>query len=323
MKRNFAFILIFFLSIIPIAFSEEQQLVDRVAAVVNKDIITQSELDMIFRPIYEQIKKTYKGHNLQGELESLRLKLLNQLIEDRLVAQEAEKLGIEVTNEELEEEMAQFKKQFPNEEAFRKEMEGSGITQAEVEKRFKERIAISKLHQAIIRGSVIVSPSEAEQYFKEHPEDFFQKEQIELWCITLRKGEEAIRKGTMDEGVKRKAAGLIAELKKGKNFEELAQKHSEDANAAEKGYLGFMLHGSLIPNIDKVLFALAENSTSEILETEQAYHIFKVGKKRPASSTTFEEVRDQVNEILFRKKAHERFIGWMDDLKKRSFISIR
>jgi len=78
-----------------------------------------------------------------------------------------------------------------------------------------------------------------------------------------------------------------------------------------------------VADIDKALFSLPENGVSEVLETEQAYHIFKVGKKRPASSETFEEVKDKVNDMLFRKKAHERFISWMDDLKKKSFISIR
>ncbi len=321
---KFLFVIGFLLSFNSLVFSQEQQqLVDRVAAVVNKEIITQSELDMLFRPIYEQIKKTYKGPNLQSELESLRLKLLNQLIEDRLVYQESQKLGIAVSDEELQEEMAQFKKQFPNEETFKKEIEASGVAMSEVEKRFRERIAISKLHQGIIHGRVIVSPGEAEQYYKDHPEEFIQKEQIELWCITLKKGEEAVLKGTMDEGVKRKAGELIAELKGGKNFEELAEKNSEDANAREKGYLGFIGRGSLVSGIDKVLFALPENSISEVLETEEAYHIFKVGKKKPAAQHTFEEMRDQVNDMLFRKKAHERFVSWIDDLKKRSYISIR
>lgn len=323
MKLKFALAALLFLSFCPAALCEDQQLVDRVAAVVNKEIITQSEVDMLFRPVYEQIKNTYKGPNLQGELESLRLKLLNQLIEDRLVAQEAQKLGIVISDEELAEEMDQFKKQFPNEAAFQKELEVSGISRADIEKRFKERLAISKLHQGIIRSRVIVSPGEAEQYYKEHPEQFFQKEQIELWCITLRKGDEAIQKGTMDEGVKKKANQLIAELKKGKNFEELAQKNSEDSNAAKKGYMDFVDRGTLVADIDKALFSLPESSISKILETEQAYHIFKVGKKRSASSKTFEEVKDQVNDMLFRKKAHARFIGWMDDLKKKSFISIR
>src|SRR3989338_437879 len=92
MKRSFAFLILFILSFHPLLFSEEQ-LVDRVAAVVNKEIITQSELDTLFRPLYEQVKKSYKGHNLEGELQTLRIKLLNQLIEDRLVYQEAQKLG--------------------------------------------------------------------------------------------------------------------------------------------------------------------------------------------------------------------------------------
>ncbi len=323
MKLKFALVALLFLSFCPAALCENQQLVDRVAAVVNKEIITQSEVDMLFRPIYEQIKNTYKGPNLQGELETLRLKLLNQLIEDRLVAQEAQKLGIVVSDEELTEEIDQFKKQFPDDAAFKKELEASGISQADIAKRFKERLSIAKLHQGIIRGRVIVSPGEAEQYYKEHPEQFFQKEQIELWGITLRKGDEAIQKGTMDEGVKKKANQLISDLKEGKNFEELAQKYSEDSNAAKKGYMDFVDRGTLVADIDKALFSLPENGVSEVLETEQAYHIFKVGKKRPASSETFEEVKDKVNDMLFRKKAHERFISWMDDLKKKSFISIR
>lgn len=321
--KKFVWLVVLFLAFSPLCFSEEQQLVDRVAAVVNQDIITQSELDMLFRPVYEQIKRDYKGANLQSELESLRLKLLNQLIEDRLVAQEAEKLGIVVTDEEIAEEMKEFKKQFPDETAFQKELELSGISQADVEKRFKERIAITKLHQGIIRGRVIVSPGEAEQYFKDHPAEFVQKEQVELWCITLKKGDEAVRKGIMDEGVKRKAGELVAQLKKGKNFEELAEHNSEDANASNKGSLGFVPRGSLVADLDQVLFSLPENSVSEVLETEQGYHIFKVGKKRPASKKTFEEVRDQINDMLFRRKAHERFLSWMEDLKKKSFISIR
>ena len=323
MKQRFIIIIVFFLSLSPLGYCEQQQLVDRVAAVVNKEIITQSELDMLFRPIYEQIKKAYQGADLQRELESLRLKLLNQLIEDRLVAQEAQKLGIVISDEELGEEMEQFKKQFPNEAAFQKELEASGVSRSDIEKRFRERLSISKLHQAIIRGKVVVSPSEAEQYYKDHLKEFFQKEQIELWCITLKKGDEAVKKGTMDEGVKRKAGELIAELKRGKNFEELAEKNSEDASAMQKGYLGFIPRGSLVADLDKVLFTLPENSVSDVLETEQAYHIFKVGKKNPSLNKTFEEVRDQINDMLFRKKAHEHFVIWMDELKKKSFISIR
>jgi len=323
MKRKLAFFIFFFLAFTVDAFCRDEQLVDRVAAVVNNEVITQSELDMIFRPIYEQIKKAYQGPDLQHELETVRLKLLNQLIEDRLVYQESQKLGITVSDSEIQDELAAFKAQFPNEETFKKEMEKAGISLKEVEKRVRERIAITKLHQSVIRGKVIVSPADMEQYYKDHPAEFNQKEQVNVWCITLRKSTEAIEKGTTDEATKRKAGKLIVELKHGKDFEKLAKENSQDAHAAQGGSLGFIQKGDMVSNIDQILFSLPSGGFSDVLETEHGYHIFKVGEKQNASHKTFEQAKDEIADRLFRIKAHERFVSWMDELKKKSFISIR
>ena len=169
----------------------------------------------------------------------------------------------------------------------------------------------------------MVSPAEVEWYYQEHPDEFKQKDGIKAWCITLRKGEEAIKKGIMDEAVKRKAGTLIAELKQGADFEEVARKHSQDGNASQGGFLGFVERGSMVGSIDQVLFSLPEGSFSDVLETEEAYHIFKVGEKRAASQKTFEEAKDEITGKLFRKKAHERFLEWMEELKGKSYISIR
>ena len=324
MKKRLISILFFCLLGTPLAFSrEDQQLVDRVAAVVNKDVITQSEVDVIFRPIYDQIKKTYRGHDLQHELEKVRFQLLNQLIEDRLVYQEAEKLGITVSDSEVQEEFDQFKQQFPDEAVFEKEMALAGVNRSEMEKRIKERLAITKLHQSFIRGKVLVSPAEVEQYFKDHPEEFSEQESLKVWCITLKKSAEAIERGTTDEATKRKAGKLIAQLKQGKDFEKLAKENSQDTHAAEGGLIGFINKGDMVPGIDQAIFALPQGSFSEVLETEEGYHIFKVGEKKTAPQRTYEEAKDEITEKLFRTKAHERFASWMDELKKKSYISIR
>ncbi len=323
MNRKFLFFILLSLSFITDGFCREEQLVDRVAAVVNNEVITQSEVDIIFRPIYEQIKKAYQGPDLQRELETVRLKLLNQLIEDKLVYQEAQKLGVTVSDSEIQEELATFKAQFQNEEIFKKEMKKSGVNLKEVEKKVRERITITKLHQALIRGKVIVSPSDVEQYYKDHPSEFAQKEQVKVWCITLRKGAEAVEKGMTDEEIKRKAGKLIAELKQGKDFEQLAKENSQDAHAAQGGFLGFVQKGDMVGSIDQIIFSLKPESFSDVLETEDGYHIFKVGEKQTASKKTFEQVKDAIADMLFRIKAHERFVSWMNELKKKSFISIR
>lgn len=316
-------LMLFGLLTVSLAYSEDRQLVDRVVAVVNDDVITQSELDLLFRPIYEQVKAAYQGSNLQEELDGLRLKLLNQLIEDRLVYQEAVKLGVTVSDSELQEEMAQFKSQFPDEAQFEDEMKRAGVSQTEIEKRFRERIAIMKLHQGMIRSRVIIAPTEIEEYYQAHPEEFSKKEQVEVWCITLPKNEEAIKKGTMDEEAKQKAADLIAKIKQGADFKKLAEEHSKDSYAQKGGLMGAIHRGEMLNHIDQILFSLPEGGVSEVLETEEAYHIFKVGKKERASKKTFDEAREEITEKLYRKKAHERFMTWMDELKKKSYISIR
>ena len=304
-------------------FAVEKQLVDRVLAVVNKEVITQSEFDAVFRPIYEEMKQSGDRQNFNKEMTDLRLKLLNQMIEDRLVAQEAKKIGIEVTDGEVADEMKQLKSEFPDETTFEHQMKAEGIAVADIEKRFRERIAIEKLHEYIIRGKTAVSPEEMEQFYKDHPEEFDRKEQVKVSVITLRKSDESVSKGIKDEAAKAEAERLVKGLKKGLGFEELAKKYSQDTYARTGGMIGFLEKGNMKNSIEEVLFSLAPGAVSDVLETEEAYHIFKVHEKAPPKHETFEEVRTQIHEFLFRKKAHERFVGWMEELKKKSFISIR
>lgn len=316
-------LVVFLILFIPNAFAAEKQLVDRVLAVVNKEVITQSEFDAIFRPVYEEVKRSGDGQDFEREINTLRLKLLNQMIEDRLVAHEANKLGIEVTDEEVAEEIKQLQSEFPDEATFHEQMKSEGIDMADVEKRFRERIAIEKLHEYIIRGKTAVSPEEVEQYYKDHPEEFIRREQVKVSVITLRKSDEAVSKGIMDEATKVEADRLAKALKKGANFEESAKKYSQDTYARKGGSIGFLEKGNMKSSIENVLFSLEPGAISDVLETEEAYHIFKVFEKAEGRNETFEEIRPQIHEFLFRKKAHERFTAWMEELKKKSYISIR
>lgn len=301
----------------------DHQLAERVTAVVNDEVITQSEFDMVFRPIYEQIKGTYQGPDLQKELREVRLKLLNQMIEDKLVSQEAEKMGIQVLDSAVEEQLKAFKSQFPDEATFEKELERAGLSLSLLEEQLRQRIAIARLHQYVIRGKVIVSPAEVEQYFQDHREEFVDKEAVELWAITIPKNGEAVEKGIADEAAKKKAEKLLSRLKQGAEFALLAKKNSQATNAETSSDLGFVTRGTLVDDIDRVIFSLPEGSFSDVLETERAYHIFKVGKKKNQVEKTFEEVREEIHDKIFRTKAHERFVEWMEELKKKSYISVR
>ncbi len=325
MKKRCLFLIIFlfiFLSQL-VGGQEDKHLVERVLAVVNNEVITQSEFDAVFRPIFEEINQKYQGADRNEQLQDVRIRLLNQMIEDRLVAIEAKRLGIEVSDAEVREEIDAFKSQFPDPAVFEEEMKKDGLTLSTIEKRFRERLAIEKLHQMVIRGQALVTPSEIEEYYKLHEKEFVTKPTMEAWIITVRKSDAAVRQGIADERAKSKIEGLRKELKTGKDFTALARAHSDDDRAEQGGFLGTVERGDLIEEFDAVLFSLGENRFSEIFETEISYHILKSGKSRPPKALGFEEVKDDIYDHLYRQKSHAKFVEWMDELKKKSHISVR
>ena len=152
---------------------------------------------------------------------------------------------------------------------------------------------------------------------------FVDKEKIKVWSIAVPKNEDAIKKGIADEAAKKRANNILRDLKKGKDFSELAKKESLDSHAQDGGLIGYVAKGDMIPVIDEVLFSLPENQFSDIVETEKAYHIFKVGDHHNEKTMSLDESRDKISDLLYRKKAEERFQAWMEELKKTAFISIR
>ncbi len=306
----------------PAACCAEEQLVDRVVAVVNQEVITQSELDALFAPVRAQFQETYQGQELNDKLIEARKKLLNQLIEDHLVLQEARRLGVEVTDREVEERLGEFKRQFHG-KSFDEMLKAQGIKLKTLKERMRDQITIQKLHYIEIQRKVIVPPLEIEKFFQDHGNLFMEKEKVKVWSITISKNEESVKRGTMDEAARKKAESVLRELKKGKDFSELARKESHDPHAEEGGLVGYVSRGDMIDSIDQVLFQLKEGETSGILESERGYHFFKVADRQAAKATTLDESRDRIREMIFRQKANERFESWMEELKKTAFISIR
>lgn len=326
-KRSprFFFVMVFIFSFMfrPLPACAAEQLIDRVVAVVNDEAITQSELDVLFIPVHAQLVRAYQGSELTQKLEEAHRAMLNQLIEDRLVLQASQKAGIDVTDQEAEERFAEFKKQFRSEEEFDQLLRSQNVEIKTLKKRIRDQIAIQKMYYVEVQRTVVVSPADVEQFYARNTEMFIEREKVKAWSITIPKDEKAVQRGTIDEAAKRTAFAILKDVKKGKDFSELAKRESRDSRAKEGGLIGYVSRGDMIPQIDEALFRLPDNQVSDLLETETAYHIFKVGDHQPARKLEFEEVRERIFELLYRQKSEARFQIWMGELKKSAFISIR
>ena len=300
----------------------QKQLVDRVVAVVNDEAITQSEVDVYLRPLYEELKAQYDGEELMRQLHDLQLKLLNQIIEDRLVYQESKARGITVEDSEIEHMLEETRGRFGSEAEFQ-ELVSNESRLREIRENLRRQAAIKKLHDQEIRSQVVVSPKEIEDYYKNRQSEFAEEESLRVLSITVRKSEEAVQKGVIDEAARAKIEGLRGRILKGENFEKLAREFSEDANAKEGGAVGWMKRGTMLPAIEEPLFQMQAGGISPVLETPLGYHVFKVEEKKVSRTPPLEEVREKIRVVLYQEEARKRFKEWMEDLKRRAYISIR
>ena len=320
-------VIFLFCLILPGAFAGQEsrppQLLDQVVAVVNDDPITQSEVDTLMRPVYEQYRRNYQGGKLISMLEEVHKKLLDQLIEDKLVFQEAKNQKIEIDESAIDEQIENFKKRFKSENEMEDAMRKEGLALSDMRERLRRQAMIRKLHDTEIRSKIVVSPMEVNEYYEKNTKEFSSDGQLRVRSLTVKKSNEARLKGLMDEAAKSKIQDLRAKILAGEDFGKLAKQNSEDISAKDEGLSDWIERGAMIPAIDEVIFKLNLSEISGVIETEMGYHLFRVEEIKKAFKQNIEEVRNQIYGKIFSIKAQERFQEWTQELKRNAYISIR
>ncbi|HAA38309.1 MAG TPA: foldase [Firmicutes bacterium] len=217
--------------------------------------------------------------------------ILEQLISERLIAQEAAKLGIEVTDAEVQQEIDRLIEEnyYGMKEYYEQALAQYGIT----EELLKDNIRTDLQLSAIVRSKIEVSEAEVEEYFRENQDDFNIPEEIDVRHILVETEEEA--------------GEVLALLRAGEDFAELAKEHSQDPGSADKGgALGFNGRGSFVKEFEDAAFALPVGEYSEPVKTEHGYHIIEVLERKEAKEVEFADVKEQVKEALIEEKVRER-----------------
>ncbi|MEX1298116.1 MAG: SurA N-terminal domain-containing protein, partial [Desulfotignum sp.] len=200
--------------------SAEQEIVDRIVAVVNDDIITLSQLHKAVQPYLKQVASSQRSEAAKKQMvESIEQKMLNTLIDRTLTMQEAARQQISVSDTDVQSAIENFKKQNGmDQEAFEKGLESEGISLEEYQERVREDIMQSLLVNRVIRSRIIVTQTEIEAYYQAHPEKF--------------KGEEKYHLRNILAASESEAAQVLSRLDQGLSFSEAARQFSSAPNAA-------------------------------------------------------------------------------------------
>ena len=294
------------------------EVVDKVAVIVNDEIITQGEVDKILYNVYKQFKVQYTEEELEEKIDDARTNLIKTLIEDRLLLSEAKRRNIEVDDKEVDERMNEVRESFKSEEEFRNALQADSITISELESKYKERIMRDKLIDVEIRGKISVSPQEVVEFYKGHKEEFKEPEKIKLRSVLIRVTDDRPR----EEALKL-AQTILMRLEEGGDFTLLAERYSEGPYASSGGDLGWVRSGELMNRIDDVVFTLNDNEISGIIETNLGFHIFKAEDREESRVLDLYEVKDQIEQMIYSQKTNDKLRSWVDRLKENAYIAFR
>jgi peptidyl-prolyl cis-trans isomerase SurA len=292
----------------PASLLSAAQVEDRIIAIVGPDLIMLSEVKREFVPERERIQKEYRGDALTRRLKTAEYMTLTSMIERKLQLQEAKARGVDVTDQEVRQTIQQMKQQG----------ETLDETNPAVLKNVREQLTLLKVVDREVRSGVMVAESDMKRYFQEHRDRFALPEEYTLSQILIQP-----RSPDDTADAKAKVREVLALLKHGESFEDLALRFSDGPNASRGGRLGLVRQGELLPGIERAIANLVPGGISDMIETSEGFQIVRVEDKKPKQFRPFEEVRVEIQGLVFRQKSEDVFQAWLANLKNKAYIEIK
>jgi len=297
-----------------------------VAAVVNDEEISVQELQQyagtqnlimtLYQSFPEFTQVLLQTEPGQGVLEEFQKIKLDQLINEKLLAQEAKERDLELDQEEMNEIFNQqiegIKEQNNMDDAQLEEaLKQQGIESLEAYKETffemnKDQLLINKLKEDI-ENQAEVSDEEVKAYYDENQDSFKVQEQAAASHILLEDKE------TAEE--------VLQKVKDGGDFAELAKEYSTGPSAEQGGELGMISRGSSVAQEFKdAVFALKVGGVSPVVETQYGFHVIKVTDRKEAGVQSFEEVKENIREQLLNQKSQELWSQFQRELRDKAKI---
>jgi parvulin-like peptidyl-prolyl isomerase len=229
--------------------------------------------------------------------------LLERLIEDRLILQEAKKNNISTDQNRIKARINEIRQHYATDADFQNELKKQGLVQADIETKISDQMLMYDIIDQKIRKLIIIRPDEVTDFYNNNKKDFLSGEQRELRVITFDN--------------KDLANTFYSDLKSGQKLEDLA---SRDQLTVDK--LNVTHRGEFKKEIEDIIFKLNLSETSEPLALDSKFYIFELEKIIPSKQLTLSEVQDKIHAYLFEKKMQEELTKWLDELKKQSYIKI-
>ena len=306
------------LPILCAASAAEPQIVDGIAAIVNGEVITYSQVRSLSAPREQLLKSQLTGQELEKKLMELRQLALKDLIDRRLVIQAFKKESYQIPDHFVDQRMHEIiRDSFGGDRnTFIKTLEAQNYSLGEFKEKEMERMIVAAMRSHNVKTNSIVSPTKIEDYYRKHHEEFTTKEQIKLRLIMI-SGQKDTASAPAQKALAEEVLGRLAS---GAEFDRTAQVYSEDSTRDNGGDWGWIERNTLAAPLEKFAFNMPVGRISNIIEYAGNYYILKVEDKRGGTTRSLAEARSDIEKKLLQVEAQGIQERWIATLRAKAYI---
>jgi peptidyl-prolyl cis-trans isomerase SurA len=313
--------LVFGLSLLTWPMAAHARVVEKIAALVGDDLILQSEVEDRAAPLMSDVDAIANPAEREARTNAIRREVLERLIDDDLLAQQATELKLTVSNDEIDRAIEQIKHDYGlNDTQLKDELRKQGLTMAVYRQNTKREILKYRVLNIAVGSKINVGDSEVQSYYDRHMKS--ANVQVRASHIFITIPDDADNATVLER--EKLAKSLLARAQRGEDFAKLAREYSEDTGTrAEGGDLGFIGRDILPKPLEELLFSMNVGDIRGPVRADRGFHIIKLVDKRAKDAKPFAEVQDDIRIRLRQREMERQTKIYLGDLRKKVLVDIR
>ena len=300
----------------------DDRVLDRVAAVVNGDPVTLSELQERTGAEWRRVQSMKPGEARDQARARILQAALDQMVAERLLEAEAKELGVEAADAQVDAAIEDIKrKNHLDDEQLDRALAEQGLDRPTFRRQLRRDIEAFRILEMKVKARIKVTDEDVRSWYQAHPKEFAGDEQVRVRHIFV--PVPAGASAAEEAGVRAQGELILERLRGGEDFAAVARQASKGPSAAEGGELGFVKRGTIQPELEKAAFALEVGQVSALVRTRSGYHLLKVEERKAGGPRPLDEVKDAIRDRLSSERVETYRAQYLAELRKEAVVEVR
>lgn len=294
-----------------------QDVLNGIAAVVNDEVITFSQVRELVGAKEQAARQQLKGEELVEKIKEVRLQAINDLIDRQIILQEFKKNKFQIPEYFINDRVNTIvREEFGGDrQAFVRTIEAQGFTLERFKDMERDKIIVQEMTRSAVKQNVIIPEAEMQKYYREHIEEFSISEEMKLRMIAIKKAESTAARRRLIEEIR-------AKIMDGAEFGEMAHMYSDHTTQEQYGDWGWINKKVLNEELTKAAFSLKAGEVSRVLDIGDTYYLLFAEAKKGGAQRPFKEVREEIEKRLIQQERQKLRQEWLTKLRKKAFIKM-